>query len=499
MSGSPQLLHEQSAGVRFDRITLLILLAAGVGALLLMAVRLHDATIVGPLNYNEGWNAYHALRYQQTGTPYPPLGGLVMNNYTPLWFPLLAFFGNFADNLVMAGRLLASISLIALLATVGAIGALIRGRNGALAAFVTVAFVFAAEANLYVGIADPQFVAQLACAIALLLAVRARSTTDRWYLGAMAVAVFAGFLKHNLAALPFALLVAAFMESPRAFIRAAIVSAMALVIGYLLSAAVGGMNWPRQLLSARVYTSARLFRQAIPFVTMNSIGLLLAVAGLFTLPSGHVRRVLAVYLLGAVPLAILFVGGEGVAGNIFFDSLIVMSLCASLFVGRVLALARGDGVDSQPVRLPPYAPAVALASFFAVIGVPQLLDTGLRLRHPEVFAETARAFQEDVIFLRNQPGNAVCYHLDLCYLAGKPIIYDPFNAEQALATGSISADETRALLARENVQVIHASSTKAGAPGIPAPMAGEVAAEFEMVRENANGAFYVRRVKEAGR
>lgn len=499
MSGSPQLLHEKSAGVRFDRITLLILLAAGVGALLMMAVRLHDATIVGPLNYNEGWNAYHALRYQQTGTPYPPPGGLVTNNYTPLWFPLLAFFGNFAGNLVMAGRLLASLSLIALLATVGAIGGLIRGRHGALAAFATVAFVFAAEANLYIGIADPQFVAQFVCAIALLLAVRARSAHDRWYLAAMAVSVFAGFLKHNLAALPFALLVAAFLESPRAFFRTAMISAMALLIGYLLSAAVGGMDWPRHLLSARVYTLPRVFRQAIPFVTLNSAGLLLALGGLLTLPVGHVRRVLAVYLLGAVALAIFFVGGDGVAGNIFFDSLIVMSVSASLVVGRVVTLLRGESPDSQSFRLPMYAPAVALVLFFAVIGVPQLLGTGLRLRHPEEFQETARAFQDDIIFLRNQPGNAVCYHLDLCYLAGKPIIYDPFNAEQALATGTISADETRALLGSENVQVIHASSTKAGAPGIPAPMAGEVAAQFEMVRENANGAFYVRRVKEGGR
>lgn len=491
MSGSTQLLSDDPERIRFDRLTVLVLLAAGVGALALMAVRLHDATIVGPLNYNEGWNAYHALRLQQTGSPYPPTGGLVVNNYTPHWFSLLALGGMVTDNLIVAGRVLATLGLMAMFALSAAIGHVLRGRTGALAAFVVVTFVFAVEANLYIGIADPQFVAQAVCALALLLCVRARSTSDSLYLAAVAVAVLAGFLKHNLAALPFALLVTAFFERRATFARVILVAVVALLAGYLLSALVGGLSWPRQLLSARVYTSARLIGHGLPFVTMNALGFLLAGVGLSMLPKGHVRRVLAIYLATAIPLAIFFVGGDGVAGNIFFDSLVVMAICASLVVSARGAISHAGTTEHH--ALPRWAGAAGLAAFFAVSGAPQFLETALRVRHPEVFEQRARAFQEDVQFLRAQPGAAICYHPDLCYLAGKPMVYDPFNADQALRTGAISADQMRSMLQRENVQIIHASGTAPDSRGIPAPMAAEVASEFSVVRENVNGAFYVRR------
>lgn len=495
MSGSAGHLPHTPAHVRFDRLTVLVLVAAGVAAVGLMSVRLHDATIMGPLNYNEGWNAYHALRYQQTGTPYPPAGGLVMNNYTPLWFPLLALFGSLADNLIMAGRLLASLAFGTMLGLAVAIGYSLRGRAGALAAFVSVAVVFACQANLYIGIADPQFVAQAACASALLLAVRSIDTSDWRYLAAMAVAVLAGFLKHNLAALPFALLVGALFNGRSAFVRVLLVAAGALVAGYLLSAAVGGMGWPRQLLSARVYSVGRIVKQGIPFLLTNSLGFLLAVVGLLTLPKGHIRRVLATYLGAAIPLALFFAGGEGVAVNIFFDTFVVMAVCASLVAGTPTAIGQATNGELVARRMPEWAGAAALAAFFVIIGIPQSIETGVRLRHPDEFRKLASTFQDDVRFLRQQPGNAICYHLDLCYLAGKPMVYDPFNAGQALATGAISAEQVRTILNNADLQVVHASGSKAGSPGIPAPLSADVAAQFELVRENVNGAFYIRRGK----
>lgn len=495
MSGSTQRLPQTPTNVRFDRVTVLVLLAAGVGALGLVAVRMHDATILGPLNYNEGWNAYHAMRFQQTGTPYPAVGGVVMNNYTPFWFPLLALFGVVADNLIMAGRLLAALGFAALLAVSAAVGQSLRGRAGALAAFVSVAVLFACEASSYIGIADPQFVAQAACASALLLAMRARTTRDWRYLAAMAVAVFAGFLKHNLAALPFALMVAALFDGRPAFVRVVLVAAGALVAGYLIGTAVGGTDWPRQLLSARVYTTARLVRQGVPFLVMNALGFLLAIVGLLTLPKGHVRRVLATYFATAIPLGLFFVGGDGVSVNIFFDAFVVMAICASLVAGTPAAIGQAANGELVTRRMPEWAGAAALAAFFVIIAIPPAVETGVRLRHPERFQHLTSTFQDDVRFLRQQPGNAICYHLDLCYLAGKPMIYDPFNAGQALATGAISAEQVRSILRQENLQSIHTSGTIAGSLGIPEPIAAEVAREFEMVRQNVNGAFYVRRSK----
>lgn len=459
----------------------------------ILAVRMHDATTLSQLSYNEGWNAYHALRYQLTGTPYPASGGLVMNNYTPIWFPLVAWFGALTGSLVFAARTVATIGLLMVLVAATVIGGTLRGRTGAVAALVSTAFVIAVEAYLYIGIADPQFLAQGVGAIALMLAVRATDARDPRYLWGMAVSVLAGFFKYNLAALPFALLVAAMFEGRTALLRVMFVAIAATLFGYVLCVLASDWMWPVQLLSARVYSAARLFRQAIPFLTTNAMGLFLAFVGISTLPKGHVQRVLSIYLMAAVPLAVFFVGGEGVAINIFFDTLVPMAIASSLVIGMRSAVSGVTRGTAANFTLPVWGGAAMLAAFWVIAGVPQFLETAIRVRHPESFNEKADAFRDDIAFVKSVPGNAICYDLDLCYLAGKPMIYDPFNAHQALQTGAISEERARALLHDSNVQLIHASLLPAPAWQVPSPIAAEVAAEFDVARTNVNGVFYVRR------
>jgi hypothetical protein len=64
-------------------------LAAVALALGCVAGLVHTASVVGlhiPFDPNEGWNAYFAQRAMQTGSPYPPDGGFMVNNYPPLSF-----------------------------------------------------------------------------------------------------------------------------------------------------------------------------------------------------------------------------------------------------------------------------------------------------------------------------------------------------------------------------------------------------------------------------
>lgn len=493
MMATPPALHDTPGKFQLDRISWLILFAAGLGALGIVGVRLHDATSLSQLGYNEGWNAYHALRFQQTGSPYPPPGGLVMNNYTPIWFPLVAWAGAITSSLVFAGRLVATLGFVTVLICATIIGGTLRGRSGAVAAFVTVAFVLSAQAYLYIGIADPQMLAQGVGAIALMLAVRATNARDPRYLWAMAVAVLAGYFKYNLAALPLALLIAAMFEGRDAFVRVMLVAIAATIVGYVLCALIGGISWPLQLLSARVYSVSRLFSRSIPFLTTNVLGVVIALAGLLTLPRGHVQRILFVYITAALPLAIFFAGGEGVAINIFFDTLISMAVAASLVVGVRPAVHVGGRSENRVVALPGWGATAILGAFLLVIGIPQMIETALRLRHPETFNERAEKFRDDIQFLKSIPGNAFCYDMDLCYLAGKPLVYDPFNATQALLTGAISAERARTLLQESNIQVYHVSVQPVEAWSVPKPVAAEVAAEFDTARTNVNGVFYVRR------
>lgn len=486
-------LHDDPALFKLDRISVLLLIVAGLGAFIILGVRLHEGTTVSQLAYNEGWNAYHALRFQQTGSPYPTADGLVMNNYTPLWFPLVAWAGFATSSLIFAGRLVAMLGLLAVFVSAGVIGGTLRGRTGAFVGFVTMCLAMAAEAEWYIGTADPQFVAQGIGGIALVLAVRADSPRTSMYAWAMVLAVLAGFVKYNLAALPCALLLAAFLDSRSAFLRVTAIAMIALCAGYLLCALIGGWSWPVHLLSARAYSKSRLFSESVAFLSVNAIGLLLAGAGLRSLPRGHVQQVLVAYLLGAIPLAFFFAGGEGVSINIFFDVIIAMAVGASLVAGARAGVSGTERSTATHIVLPAWGGTALLTTCFLSIALPKLLDASIRLRHPQPFNDSAALFRSDIEYLKSIPGNAVCLDLDLCFLAGKPLVFDPFNANQALLTGTISRAEADSLLHNLDIQVIHSATGRSHAVGVPDTVISQVKTDFYVARSNDNGVFYIRR------
>ena len=88
---------------RYDGGSRAILMFLGAVACVLILERLRQAVTIAPLGYNEGWNAFFALRFSETGSPYPAPGELVTNNYPPMWFVLVAFVGTFTSSLVAAG------------------------------------------------------------------------------------------------------------------------------------------------------------------------------------------------------------------------------------------------------------------------------------------------------------------------------------------------------------------------------------------------------------
>jgi hypothetical protein len=480
----------RSQPTEFDTITRLLLGVLGVISIIIIAHRMRLAGSVLPMNYNEGWNAFHALRFLQTGTPYPPMGGLTANNYPPLWFPLVAVVGHFTGSLIFAARLVALAGFFLLLLFCAAIGRQIGGKLGSFAAAIVVAAIFSTQADFYIGIADPQFLAQAVSAFALLLAVRSLNALDNRYLWAIGLAVFAGFFKHNLVALPTALLVAALLEG-RAAARRALLAAMgALVAGYLISAAFGGMSWPLHLFSARTYSLSRVAELTVPFIILNAMGMVLGIAGLKTLPRGHVQRVLTGLLVVTLPAAALFVGGEGVSTNIFFDSMVAIGLCASLLVG---ASGYFPSVQVQrfPASLPPWWAGATVALWLVVAGLPGIRDNVHKFRFDEPLELRTARFQSDVNYLRSLPGAVICDSPALCYLAGKAFIYDPFNAQQVVRTGAMSADQVRKLIQAQYVQVYHVPPPYL--QNVPPEMIADVTANFVVARQNEDGLFLVRR------
>ena len=66
-----------------------VALLAGI-AVALLVVPAEALFVHVPRNYNEGWNALHALRLRSGGPLYPPLSDAVFINYPPLSFYLVA-------------------------------------------------------------------------------------------------------------------------------------------------------------------------------------------------------------------------------------------------------------------------------------------------------------------------------------------------------------------------------------------------------------------------
>src|SRR5437870_1408697 len=112
-----------------------------------------------PLDYNEGWMAYHAASVSSGRPLYPAQPGFFVNNYPPIGFYVLAAIGRTTGDPIVAGRMLALVTfaivtlLLVQCARLMACTAAEAAFGGGLFAAHVLAF------SNYAGINDPQFLA----------------------------------------------------------------------------------------------------------------------------------------------------------------------------------------------------------------------------------------------------------------------------------------------------------------------------------------------------
>src|SRR5215470_2539525 len=151
---------------------------------------------------NEGWNAYFADAAMGRMPLYPSADQLITNNYPPLSFYIVGLIGRFVGDPVLAGRLLSLVSVVAI-ATAIALSVRRLGGSG-VAARISAAFFVATMSRFfisYVGMNEPQLLGEAIMAFAFLAFLIARSN-DRGYVWPVLVMAFAGFVKHNIIAMP---------------------------------------------------------------------------------------------------------------------------------------------------------------------------------------------------------------------------------------------------------------------------------------------------------
>lgn len=407
------------------------------------------------IGYNESWNAYHADTAVRGGHLYPPPDSLVTNNYPPLSFYLTGAAGAVLGDTILAGRLL-SLAGIALLGW--GIGRLVRRLGGSPAAGWAGGLTFVATQcrffSGYAGMNDPQLFAQ-AVMLHAFLAFLAAVERDRGYFPPLLAMVAAGFLKHNLVALPVVAFAWLGLQRPARAAQWGVVAVLLAGGGLAACRAAYGPDFTTNLLSPREYRVGLMlgYLGRLQFLAVG-----LAVWAYVGVVRRHDPSVRLVNLLVAVSFVSFAVqkGGEGVGPNALFE----LSVAAAVAVG--VAFAQAPHLPLLRFRTAEQMRAGLLLAVCVRLLAPPPVEPFRLLADPAFRAEIAarvRATREGVKRVRSVPGEVLSSPF-ITYLAGKPYIVDALNVEQRILAGQLPADavETRVragALVRVEVNPLH--------------------------------------------
>ena len=413
-----------------------LLLGGAVLIALLLLEPLLRLPLHVPLNYNEGWNAYFDSRAAglDAGALYPS-DGLVFNNYPPLSFYLVGALGRtVVGDMIVAGRIVATASLLASAALVGLCVRRLGGTTGASLAASGLLLLFAATFfREYVAMDDPQWLAHalMLGGLAVLLRHQAEGRFPAGRLVAAALLVAAGgFVKHSLVGLPLAATLWLALVRPRAA-ATWLAAALGWVAAGLLATAL--LHGPEAFASVlghrRVFQATRLVR------ALGALAPFLPMLGVAVLAWRRRRRpvdppMLFAALFVAISLATGIVQrlGEGVNFNAHFEALAALCLATGLAMSRA-----GAAGPATRARTPGPAALAVLAALPALALAPWTLARSWDQAAGSL--ARARSWEPMVARIRAAPGLAGCEMPSLCFWAGKPFAVDQFNLKQSVATG----------------------------------------------------------------
>jgi len=284
---------------------------------------------------NEGWNAYFADAAMGKMPLYPSADQLISNNYPPLSFYIVGLVGRLVGDPVLAGRLL---SLVAVVAIATSIALSVRRLDGSgVAARISAAFFVATMSRFfmpYVGMNEPQLLSEAIMTFGFLGFLIARSN-DRGYVWPVLVMALAGFVKHNIIAMPLTAFLWLGLHRHREAMKCFCVAAIAIMTGTAICYALFGRNFFLNILSPRHYSLKRAFR-ILGELEWVSVGLLACLYNAWAR-----RRDASVQLcscLIAIALGSYFLqkSGAGVDINAQFDLVIAVAMGLGLAFTQIL-------------------------------------------------------------------------------------------------------------------------------------------------------------------
>ena len=453
-------------------------IALALGCLLGFA---HVVSVIGlhvPLDPNEGWNAAFAQAVLTTGSPYPPPHSLLINNYPPLSFYLVAAVSRLTGDAIVAGRLVA---LVSLLATSWGIGraTFLMGCTRFEATFAALLFVaglmFTSD---YVGMDDPQLFGHAVAIWGLLLVLR-EPRTPRAMVGAALLFVVTFFIKHNLVILPVAVAAWLLLADRRHAVTFIAGGVIFLLIGLGIFKEVYGVSLLSQIASARTYAFANFWSGITTWLPWGT-PLIVGAAILFARSRRDRYAVLyLIYAIFGIAAGMFFLGGAGVDANALFDADIALALCAGLLLNHL--------------QLPIWQASAALLYAVPLVFGLSALDSGWRESdfwlHP--MTDERAAADAEIALIRSAKGPVLCETLALCYWAGKPAEVDVFNIGQAYRTGARRDDDLAKSVETKHYALIEFEQLTP--PPLTAKIQSALERSYKVVLRGDDGTFFAPR------
>ena len=456
-------------------LPLALLVLAGLLALVHLALPLASLPAFASLNYNEGWNAYHATAVFSERPLYPPPGDLFPNNYPPLSFAVVALLEGLFGDPVLAGRLLSLLSFLGICVEIALLARRASGswRHGLFAGLLFAALLGAAFGD-YIGMNDPQLLAHALVLGGALLVTSGRSPA-RIATAALLMSL-GGLVKHNLIALPLAITAWLWLRDRKAFGLWAAASAAWIGVALVGLWLVHGSDVFRSILGVRetsLQTAANMSG-----IWLRSLAAPLAIGALALREAWRDpdAQWLSLYAALGLALGVGFTAGEGVNYNAFFDLTIGLSLLGSFLLSR----------GGYPI------PVVALA--LALLVDPLLRGPHAWLGRGPSLLEIAKleaATKRDVEYLSAVEGPVLCETLSLCFWAGKPEAVDLFNSRQAFWAGRADEQQLVERIARREFAVVQLLSVHKNRNDrrVSAGLASALLRDYLVDRVSANGVF----------
>jgi|GEM_PF-5203378 len=434
------------------------LLSIFAGLVLIYAITLAAGNLLSigfifERNYNEGWNVYNAQRLIDHELIYDNNYWRV-NNYPIVSFLVVTGVNFVVHDLLLSGRIISLVSFFA----VGVLAAVATRRFGGdrvdavFGGGCALGFCYLV-APAWVAVDDPQTLGEAIMLGALVSYISTRP--DRLSLLRTALLVtLAGFVKHNLVAIPLAITFDISIRSPRR-LPFWFGCCTALAVGCLaLTHLVAGGTFIDHLLSPRLFTWYGACYHLMKYLRLGEFPLaviLLFARGIF---SGD-RRVLAAYGIVSICAATIFSGFEGTSYNMFQD--------AAVF----LAVAAGIGLHELRNRMVAGVLAHERLAKVALGVAPFLLAQPILARSPQAFVQLYHAgglldidrraeqsFSAEAEYISKKHGPAICENLLLCYRAGQPFTIDPFNSRQFILAGRLDQDGLIRRIANKEFTVV---------------------------------------------